>query len=587
MPFTIPTIGVTPSSRPHSPFTPSSAGPGQRPFTPSSASSTESWSVPHSPAPNLLWPLDDSDHGQDSRPLFDFSMPANDHLGLSRQFSFPSSPHHTHRRVGSTEDNASGTTLGITSTRSYSAEPSSIMTEAPNSESHSIDEIIRNSINKVAAKSTDSLSSTVSSGAKWPAAYGAQIMADRSHADSCANAYFSDIHPLYPFLDKTTFGQLLDAVYSPRSSKDALPAHVTPTVAACQVYMVLAIGALVLKNQRGDSRVARDTYCLAATRQMDAFEMWNSISGIQCSLLLSLVCLYDGALSKEVWTLKSNIVSTCIELGLHRMPQSGSSLSTWDALGFRIFLSAYFLDRNIGIGLDRPFSISEEDTDIESLISFLRDYPRDQNISPSDSSLLAVLTGVYQIISSARRMQRLLRSSSTRLSTSLLCDPTQSTVMNWRSQTFQKLELLRAEFLQLAQPPDVRDAEGKNNNLGTLIETIELKIQEAILSLFHPTEQTISPLTQPEVEHAISTARLSLVTYKRLWVSRKLFICTTTAKSVYMCGETLALLCLAESGSGEGNVIQPEMGFCFDILADFTEIGVASELMEKLRRLVG
>lgn len=587
VPFTIPTIDVTPSSRPHSPFWSSLASQGQRPFTPSSASSTESWSVPHSPAPSLLWPIDDCEHGQDSRSLFDFSLHANDHFVPSNQPSFASSPHQNSPPVGrlSSEDhNASRTTLGIPQEGAYSTEPYNLIDRAPSSEPPSIDDIVRDSIHKVASKPDEHLSSTLASVAKWPAAYEMQIMADRTHADSCANAYFNDIHPMYPFLDEATFHKLLDATYTREGMKAALPAGTTLPIATFQVYMVLAIGALVLKNQRGDSRVARDTYCLAAMRQIDAIQMWNSTSGIHCSLLLAVVCLYDGTLLKEVWTLKSNIVSACIELGLHRMPQGDIPADSWDALGIRTFLSAYYLDRTVGIGLDRPFSISEDDMEIESLIAFLRDGPH----SSRDSSLLAVLTGVYQIISISRRMQRLLRSSPIRRTTYFLYDPSPSAAMNWRSQTFQNLELLRSEFLEIIQTPEDGVSESDNTNLGTLVEAIELKIHEAILTLFHPSEQTISPLTQPEIEHAISTARLSLVAYKRLWVSRKLLICTTTAKSVYLCGESLALLSMAEGGSGAENTsVEPEMGFCFDILGDFTEIEVAGELTGRLRRLVG
>ncbi|KAK2757251.1 hypothetical protein FQN54_004765 [Arachnomyces sp. PD_36] len=593
MPWTIPTIDVTPSSRPQSPLTPSSAGPGQRPVTPSSASSTESWSAPHSPVPSLLWPLEDSEYNQDSRSMFDFSMPVNENLDLSSQSLFQPSPQYGSRSAGqlrSKEDNAPIASLGLSPTRAYSAEPYSMVEQGSRVGSPNIDEILRTSVNRVAARPVDKLSSQSSTTTKWPAAYGAQIMSDRNHAEACATAYFNDIHPLYPFLDRTTFSRLLDAAYSTEASQRALPADITPTIATFQVYMVLAIGALVLKNQRGDSRVAKDTYYLAAMRHMDAFQMWNSISGIQCSLLLVLVCLYDGTLSAEVWTLKSNIVSSCIELGLHRLPQNTTSMNSWDILGIRVFLSAYYLDRNIGVGFDRPFSISDEDTDIDSLISFLRDHPQDQGITPPPNpSLLAVLTGVYQIITSTRRMQRILRNTSSGFSTtSLLCDPAPSAVMNWRSQTFQKLELLRGEFFQIAQQILGGETESKNKNRGILLEVTELKIQEAILSLFHPSEQTIHPLTQPEIEHGISTARLSLVAYNRLWVSRKLFICTTTAKSVYMCGEALALLCMADGSGGEGtNMIQPELGFCFDILGDFGEIQVARELLERLRRLVG
>ena len=212
-------------------------------------------------------------------------------------------------------------------------------------------------------------------------------MLDSPRTTNYLNKYFSDVHPKYPFLDqrkffapKTGSNKGVSPFTDPRSNFS------TDHVGTFQRLLVGAIGGMLHQQSRDISaRYIRH----AVTLQDDTdskFDMWSSISGLHCAMLLALYCYLETALAPfanedasddvshpgvnpNLWLFNCRIASGCIDLGLHVSLDDGMGEDDDDEdrevkdLYRNTFRSAYVLDREISQLKRRPRAIHDDDVD--------------------------------------------------------------------------------------------------------------------------------------------------------------------------------------------------------------------------------
>lgn len=178
------------------------------------------------------------------------------------------------------------------------------------------------------------------------------------------DAYFTHVHPQYPFLHRPTF------VYWESQVQAALRQGHTPDPGQYFfVFMVNAIGALITPVLSPSS--AESLYA-SAESLLDQILVSESLESIQALLCCAMYSM-RATTGVSVWTLSGIALRQCTDLGLHRKTaRASTSASVLETqLRRRVFWVAYNLDRIAAISTGRPFGISEEDIDAE--------YPEDLN----------------------------------------------------------------------------------------------------------------------------------------------------------------------------------------------------------------
>ncbi|ERS97290.1 hypothetical protein HMPREF1624_06622 [Sporothrix schenckii ATCC 58251] len=178
-----------------------------------------------------------------------------------------------------------------------------------------------------------------------------------------SNAYFENIHIQYPFLHEPTF-RLWEVQRV--SSVPPVPLSESESdldMASFFVYMVYAIGALLLPTTRHDPE---QLYALAM-RSMDGVLHRDNLQSVQALLACCVYSLRSPS-GPSVWKLTGLALRQCIELGYHRTAQRsvGARLgSVQIELRKRAFWTAFAIDCSVALFLGRPFGVSLWDIDVE------------------------------------------------------------------------------------------------------------------------------------------------------------------------------------------------------------------------------
>lgn len=173
----------------------------------------------------------------------------------------------------------------------------------------------------------------------------------RAHAEQLCAAYFNAIHVQYPLLHEPTFMKMLGQMYE---SDDSEP------VVKFQVYMVLAIGALVL-SQRLKARIPGESYCLSALQHFDQLNVKNSLQGLQSLLLLAIFAIHSPCTRLNVWYLNYQCIAAVLDLGLQRNIGTNRGISFVEQeLRTRVFWVVLMMDRTIATMMGRPIGLRDE-----------------------------------------------------------------------------------------------------------------------------------------------------------------------------------------------------------------------------------
>lgn len=176
-------------------------------------------------------------------------------------------------------------------------------------------------------------------------------------------AYFGNLHPLVPFLDRTEIFQLhmkRNQLLAPNSTK---------RWEAFKLFTVYAIGSAMQKtSDRINSAAPEDLFRIALNFKDPGMES-RSIRNIEGMMLLIIYNLRSTS-SSTIWYLIGLAMRTAIDLGLHREINYLSLKYCEAQARRRIFWSVYVLDRHIAWSLGRPFNIADHDIDVVLPVNF-------------------------------------------------------------------------------------------------------------------------------------------------------------------------------------------------------------------------
>ena len=175
-------------------------------------------------------------------------------------------------------------------------------------------------------------------------------------AKQLCDTFFDTIHPQYPILHQPT----LMARVEKASRREAVDRADT-----FHIFMVLAIGAVLL-SQRHRVRLPAESYCLSALEHLDAINVENSVSGLQCLLLLLVFTMHSPNMKVNLWYLNYQCIASVLDLGLQRDVKVGShGISLLDQeLRTRLFWVVMMLDRRIATMMGRPIGLRDEACDL-------------------------------------------------------------------------------------------------------------------------------------------------------------------------------------------------------------------------------
>ncbi|KAF2015768.1 hypothetical protein BU24DRAFT_461999 [Aaosphaeria arxii CBS 175.79] len=187
------------------------------------------------------------------------------------------------------------------------------------------------------------------------AARGPLPLPEKHTALQLSRVYFDIIHPQYPILHEPSFFLALDQIYEHNDGYSDMDKPIL-----FQVYIVLAISSSIVSS-RARFHVPGESYCLSALQYFDELSIENSLSGLQCLLLLLIFTLHSPFMRVNVWYVNYQCIACLLDLGLQRdiTTSSGISLLTQE-MRTRVFWTVLALDRTIATMMGRPIGLRDE-----------------------------------------------------------------------------------------------------------------------------------------------------------------------------------------------------------------------------------
>lgn len=183
--------------------------------------------------------------------------------------------------------------------------------------------------------------------------------------------YFRNVHIDHPFLHPHSLLKAVEALYECAAadgsaeigyngwvdavqpftyngefdvSRNGQSTPISIFTATFHVFMVFTLAATVRTRQRTYDFAPNQFYRIAMSAGQHCFSS-TSISSLQATLLLAVYSLLSPA-ELNIWTLTYVAMAHCVDLGLHRTPDTDSELSQATLLTRKmLFFSVYHLDR--------------------------------------------------------------------------------------------------------------------------------------------------------------------------------------------------------------------------------------------------
>ncbi|KAH8671746.1 fungal-specific transcription factor domain-containing protein [Xylariales sp. PMI_506] len=185
--------------------------------------------------------------------------------------------------------------------------------------------------------------------------YGPKCLPGQKQAKQICDAYFDVIGWQYPILNKPSFMHMLDRLYAKNVGAES-----QDDITLFQVYMVLAMGATVLSH-RLRVPLSGDQYCLAAFEHFQQLNLENSLSGLQCLLLVLIFTMHNPHVKLNPWYLNYQCIAATLDLGLQRNITAGMGMSLMEQeMRTRIFWVVFAIDRTIATIMGRPIGLRDE-----------------------------------------------------------------------------------------------------------------------------------------------------------------------------------------------------------------------------------
>lgn len=183
-------------------------------------------------------------------------------------------------------------------------------------------------------------------------------------ADKLIMAYIHKVHSKHPFLSRVKLRQLNEQRLELRSSEDLPKGQHMPLENRLDwfmLHMVYAIGARYLQLSRDSDYVSPEAHYASAIQDIDIVFNVQSISNLQCMLLLALYQLRSPS-GPGLWSMIGVVMRHCLDSGLHRKSNLPVLL---DQQRKRLFWTVYMLERSVARTLGRPCCVTDREIDVE------------------------------------------------------------------------------------------------------------------------------------------------------------------------------------------------------------------------------
>lgn len=182
-------------------------------------------------------------------------------------------------------------------------------------------------------------------------------------ADKLIMAYIHKVHSKHPFLSRARLRQLNERRLQLRASEDLRKQQLPPEnrLDWFMLHMVYAIGARYLQLSRDSDYVSPEAHYASAILDIDLVFDVQSITNLQCMLLLALYQLRSPS-GPGLWSMIGVVMRHCLDSGLHRKSNLPVLL---DQQRKRLFWTVYMLERSVARTLGRPCCVTDREIDVE------------------------------------------------------------------------------------------------------------------------------------------------------------------------------------------------------------------------------
>ena len=440
------------------------------------------------------------------------------------------------------------------------------------------------------------------------------------------DAYFETYHPLYPFLDEDIVARRLGKLFVERSpgpgsgqvpqlgevDKTLLPAH------SVLIFLVMALGAKTLES-RLSTDFHSERYLATAMQRIDSIHLHDNIEGLQIMLLLTLsgFCFENGP---NAWFLTSNIIASCLDLGLQRRwhldraetaadDRGKSDHATERNVRSGIFWSAYSLERTLAVILGRPLTLRDEAIDVEfpggiesvplapkspkgaptnltfsAPKSFSGDSESDSPpINPKRSRLdFCAFTPAWYSFT-FDRITAEIKLMLHRVVNSPTCFPWPSDLATWQQDTHKRCDQILSDLRR-----DLKRRSPRRPGPDSAIRSLELKYHHSLMLLHRPSPAIPHP-SFDSLSACYNSAMKTILIYSELHRFSKLTSTWITAHTVFVSGITF-LYCLWTSprikSEAKLDTVIKTAAACTDLLKFIgNSWSVAADAIGKFERL--
>jgi hypothetical protein len=226
------------------------------------------------------------------------------------------------------------------------------------------------------------------------------------------DAYFTHMHTRLPFLDRAKIMKL--------HANRFHPVNATPQdeFERFKLFMVYAIGATILQMTGAYDATPPNEFLMAALNFDRTLRESLSVASIEAMMLLVVYNLRSSSHS-SVWYMIGLAMRTCIDFGFHREARYRKLRPLEAEAQRRLFWSVYIIERYSAWSLGRPFSISEEEIDVQPPLD-LDDSATDDNaisryLQPNPGTEMAQPKGTMSRFIASVRLQRIVSQIHTRI----------------------------------------------------------------------------------------------------------------------------------------------------------------------------
>jgi hypothetical protein len=189
-------------------------------------------------------------------------------------------------------------------------------------------------------------------------------MPRRPVADKLIMAYIHKVHSKHPFLSRAKLRQLNERRLELQAAEDLPKRQHLPLENRLDwfmLHMVYAIGARYLQLSRDSDYVSPEAHYASAILDIDLVFDVQSITNLQCMLLLALYQLRSPS-GPGLWSMIGVVMRHCLDSGLHRKSNLPVLL---DQQRKRLFWTVYMLERSVARTLGRPCCVTDREIDVE------------------------------------------------------------------------------------------------------------------------------------------------------------------------------------------------------------------------------